>query len=149
MVRPQMRDLNIPILELWNQSIPLWEQHYHYNPNGDCTHHCHPSAYQVPPPPNPPPNPYPFNSPGSCKSIHDLVIHVATPNMSNETTCATHHLPNDLMFFPAQFPQTVYPKANHQQRIYPLDTLPACPYLKSIDAWLLSKEECLLSDVTA
>ena len=46
-IRPLMRELAIPMVELWNQSVPLWEQHSWKNPNGDCTHHCHPSSYQV------------------------------------------------------------------------------------------------------
>lgn len=42
-----MRRLGIPVLAIWNQSLPLWEFHHNYQEKGDCTHMCHPSAYQV------------------------------------------------------------------------------------------------------
>lgn len=50
-----MQHLGIPVIATWNQSVPMWEWHHHYNPhwryqgygNGECTHSCHPSIYQV------------------------------------------------------------------------------------------------------
>ncbi|KAK9868414.1 hypothetical protein WJX84_008112 [Apatococcus fuscideae] len=52
---PVMDSLGIPVLATWNQSVPLWQWHHHYNPhwahqgygNGECTHSCHPSVYQL------------------------------------------------------------------------------------------------------
>ena len=49
---PVMRELGIPVLHTWNWTLPLWEYHHNYNRRGksDCTHVCHPSAYEVTPP---------------------------------------------------------------------------------------------------
>jgi hypothetical protein len=46
-MRPLMRKLGIPMVEIWNQSMPIWEYHHNYQKTEDCTHMCHPSAYQV------------------------------------------------------------------------------------------------------
>lgn len=46
-LRPLMDNLGIPVLEIWNQSVPLWSFHHNYQDKHDCTHMCHPSAYQV------------------------------------------------------------------------------------------------------
>ena len=49
-----MAGLGVPVMETWNQTVPLWQYNHHYNPTcgdrydcGDCTHTCHPSMYQV------------------------------------------------------------------------------------------------------
>ncbi|CAL8461602.1 g1133 [Coccomyxa elongata] len=47
--------LGIPVMRIWNESVPLWEFHYESirNLDGtmgvgeDCTHSCHPSTYQI------------------------------------------------------------------------------------------------------
>lgn len=52
---PVMQKLSIPVMVTWNQSLPMWQWHHHYNPhwkfqgygNGECTHSCHPSIYQL------------------------------------------------------------------------------------------------------
>ena len=44
---PVMQKLGIPVLAIWNQSLPLWDFHHNYQNKLDCTHMCHPSAYQV------------------------------------------------------------------------------------------------------
>ena len=47
MARPVMEALGIPVLATWNESLPLWDYHHNYQSKLDCTHMCHPSAYQV------------------------------------------------------------------------------------------------------
>ncbi|BDA42198.1 hypothetical protein COCOBI_03-0850 [Coccomyxa sp. Obi] len=52
---PIIESLNIPIMRTWNQTVPLWNFHHHYNMKcgnqvqgcPDCTHTCHPGYYQV------------------------------------------------------------------------------------------------------
>ena len=44
---PVMSSLGIPIVQTWNLSVPMWEYYHHVARNGDCTHSCHPSGYQV------------------------------------------------------------------------------------------------------
>lgn len=48
--RPMMVDLEIPLVETWNKTLPVWRYHHHYHENpdhNDCTHWCHPSPYQM------------------------------------------------------------------------------------------------------
>ncbi|CAL8468940.1 g8481 [Coccomyxa elongata] len=41
-------DLQMPIVHTWNMSLGMWNYHTNYREEpGDCTHMCHPSAYQV------------------------------------------------------------------------------------------------------
>ena len=54
---PVVAGLGVPVMQTWNQTVPLWQYNHHYNPTcgdrydcGDCTHTCHPSMYQVGPP---------------------------------------------------------------------------------------------------
>lgn len=44
---PVMTQLGVPILQIWNHSMPLWQYHHNFQVKDDCTHMCHPSAYQV------------------------------------------------------------------------------------------------------
>ncbi|KAK9901586.1 hypothetical protein WJX75_003489 [Coccomyxa subellipsoidea] len=52
---PIIESLNIPIMRTWNETVPMWSFHHHYNMRcghqeqgcPDCTHTCHPSYYQV------------------------------------------------------------------------------------------------------
>lgn len=44
---PVMTQLGIPVIHTWNQTLPMWQYHTHFNTKeGDCTHMCHPSEYQ-------------------------------------------------------------------------------------------------------
>lgn len=44
---PVINALGIPIINTWNQSLPMWQFHTHFSEkHGDCTHMCHPSEYQ-------------------------------------------------------------------------------------------------------
>eukprot|EP00884_Botryococcus_braunii_P017743 jgi/Botrbrau1/4652/Bobra.33_2s0023.1 len=44
-----MNRLGIPIMSIWNQSIPIWQFHHHLGKQAmhDCTQSCHPSVYEV------------------------------------------------------------------------------------------------------
>ena len=42
-----MQRLGIPMVQIWNQSMPIWDFHHNFQTKDDCTHMCHPSAYQV------------------------------------------------------------------------------------------------------
>ncbi|KAK9832530.1 hypothetical protein WJX81_006130 [Elliptochloris bilobata] len=44
---PAMHSLGIPVMNTWNSSATLWSYHYNYKGGEDCTHSCHPSAYQT------------------------------------------------------------------------------------------------------
>ncbi|KAK9825884.1 hypothetical protein WJX81_000941 [Elliptochloris bilobata] len=51
---PVVAGLGVPVMETWNQTVPLWQYNHHYNPTcgdrydcGDCTHTCHPSMYEM------------------------------------------------------------------------------------------------------
>ena len=44
---PIVASLGIPIVHTWNFSVPMWEYYHHVAKDGDCTHSCHPSGYQV------------------------------------------------------------------------------------------------------
>lgn len=49
-VRPVITQLGIPVIDIWNKTIPVWRYHHHYHENpehSDCTHWCHPSPYQM------------------------------------------------------------------------------------------------------
>ncbi|CAL5221674.1 g3905 [Coccomyxa viridis] len=42
-----LTDLQMPIIHTWNVSLNMWNYHTNYREEpGDCTHMCHPSAYQ-------------------------------------------------------------------------------------------------------
>ena len=43
-VFPLLRDANISIWDTYNVTLPLWQYHMWER---DCTHFCHPSAYEV------------------------------------------------------------------------------------------------------
>lgn len=48
--RPIISELGIPLIEIWNKTVPVWRYHHHYHENpehSDCTHWCHPSPYQM------------------------------------------------------------------------------------------------------
>lgn len=39
--------LGLPVVRTWNESLLLWQYHLHEASGAlDCTHMCHPSAYQ-------------------------------------------------------------------------------------------------------
>eukprot|EP00884_Botryococcus_braunii_P017736 jgi/Botrbrau1/4646/Bobra.33_2s0017.1 len=46
---PIMARLGIPIMRVWNHSLPLWHFHHHLgrHTKNDCTHSCHPSVYEM------------------------------------------------------------------------------------------------------
>ena len=42
-----LQELKTPLIHTWNGSLNLWNFHTNYREEpGDCTHMCHPSAYQ-------------------------------------------------------------------------------------------------------
>ena len=48
--RPMMEQLQIPLVETWNTTLPVFRYHHHYHENpehSDCSHWCHPSPYQM------------------------------------------------------------------------------------------------------
>ena len=45
--QPAIEQLGIAVLDVWNVSLPLWDYHHNYQEKQDCTHMCHPSAYQA------------------------------------------------------------------------------------------------------
>eukprot|EP00884_Botryococcus_braunii_P017742 jgi/Botrbrau1/4651/Bobra.33_2s0022.1 len=44
-----MTRLGIPIMYIWNHSVPIWQFHHHLGSTAmhECTHSCHPSVYEV------------------------------------------------------------------------------------------------------
>ena len=42
-----MRDAGVPLVETWNETLPLWEFHRDNGAGLECTHYCFPSAPQL------------------------------------------------------------------------------------------------------
>lgn len=48
-------ELDMPIMRTWNETVPIYFLHHHYNDHcgdalqgcPDCTHTCHPGYYQI------------------------------------------------------------------------------------------------------
>ena len=42
-----MEEAGIPVIDTWNQSLPLWDHHRDNGAGHECTHFCFPSAPQL------------------------------------------------------------------------------------------------------
>lgn len=42
-----MRKAGVPIVEAWNETLPLWDYHRDNGAGLECTHFCSPSAPQL------------------------------------------------------------------------------------------------------
>jgi elongator complex protein 2 len=42
-----MRKAGVPIVETWNETLPLWDYHRDNGAGLECTHFCQPSAPQL------------------------------------------------------------------------------------------------------
>ena len=42
-----MREAGVPLVETWNETLPLWEFHRDNGAGLECTHYCFPSAPQL------------------------------------------------------------------------------------------------------
>jgi hypothetical protein len=49
LAREAIKELEIPTMAIWNESLPIWEYHHHLGGKTmhECTHSCHPSVYEV------------------------------------------------------------------------------------------------------